>query len=217
MRPTQLTRQEATYLAEKARMYANIASISRSESTENRALSSSVSYQEKLVEAEQASQAWTRLQTSWRSPFEMTVSLISESALPQSAIAALQSAIDGTPAVENQPRGTGAIAIAQTEPQKMALRQNWADLTLHRWANTYDLDRLPWLFSPEEIHSIFRLPLADRSGVWGIPLISDSTPLGECSMTNSAIVSNSRSNSNILDFLAQVNIQITILFHLRNL
>ena len=38
LRPTQLTRQEATYLAEKARMYANIASISRSESTENRAL-----------------------------------------------------------------------------------------------------------------------------------------------------------------------------------
>lgn len=169
LRPTQLTRQEATYLAEQARMYANIASISRSESTENRALSSSVSYQEKLVEAEQASQAWTRLQTSWRSPFEMTVSLISESALPQSAIAALQSAIDGTPLAENQPRGTGAIAIAQTEAQKMAVRQNWADLTLHRWANTYDLDRLPWLFSPEEVHSIFRLPLADRSGVWGLP------------------------------------------------
>jgi DNA helicase HerA-like ATPase len=49
------------------------------------------------------------------------------------------------------------------------VRQNWADLTLHRWANTYDLDRLPWLFSPEEVHSIFRLPIADRQGVWGLP------------------------------------------------
>lgn len=169
LRPAQLTREEAIYIAEQARLYAKIASVNLSESSQTSKQSSSISYQEKLVEAELASQAWTRLQNSWRSPFEMTVSLIADTALPQSVIAAFQAAIDGKPPTENQPRAGGKIAIAQTEAQKMALRQNWVDLALHRWANTYDLDRLPWLFSPEEVHSFFRLPIADRSGVWGLP------------------------------------------------
>ncbi|MEH2114645.1 ATP-binding protein [Nostoc sp.] len=169
LHPTQLTREEASYVAEQARLYANIASISRSESTQNRILSSSVSYQEQLLEAEQASQAWTRLQNSWRNPFEMTISVIAESDLPQSIIAALQTAIDGKPEKENQTAGGGEVIIAQREPQKIAVRQNWVDLTLHRWANIYDLGRLPWLFSPQEVHSVFRLAIADRSGVWGLP------------------------------------------------
>ncbi|MBW4630873.1 MAG: DUF87 domain-containing protein [Iphinoe sp. HA4291-MV1] len=174
LQPTQLTREEATYLAEQARLYANIANVSRGESFQVRSMSSNVQYQEKLVEAEQASQAWTRLQNSWRSPFEMTISIIAESALPQSITAALQSAINGKPPTENQTAGSqtaggGEVQITQTEAQKMAVRQNWVDLTLHRWANTYNLDRLPWLFSPEEVHSVFRLPIADRTGVWGLP------------------------------------------------
>ncbi len=175
LRPTQLTRQETTYIAEQARLYANIASITRTESTQNRVISSSVQYQEKLVEAEQASQAWTRLQSSWRSPFEMTISIISESALPQSVIAAFQTTIDGKPQTENQPRGSGIVTRTQTEIQQIAVHQNWVDLTLHRWGNTYDLDRLPWLFSPEEVHSVFRLPISDRNGVWGLPSAPGAT------------------------------------------
>lgn len=171
LQPTQLTSRESSYLAEQARLYAKVASISRSESSQNRVISSSISYQEKLLEAERAAQAWTQLQTNWRSPFLMTISIAAESELPQSIIAALQSAIDGKPANENatQSSGGGNIAIAQTEAQKMAACQNWVDLTVHRWANSYTLDRLPWLFSPEEVHSLFRLPIADRSGVWGLP------------------------------------------------
>jgi Helicase HerA, central domain len=169
LRPTQLTRQESTYLAEQARLYANITNLTRGESFQMQAMSSNVQYQEKLVEAEQASNSWTRLQNSWRSPFEMTVSIIAESALPQSIIAALQSAVNGKPATENQVSGTGEVEIAQREAQKMAVRQNWVDLTLHRWANTYNLDRLPWLFSPEEVHCLLRLPISDRTGVWGLP------------------------------------------------
>ncbi|TFI53474.1 ATP-binding protein [Mastigocladus laminosus UU774] len=169
LQPTQLTREEATYLAEQARLYANIAQVSRGESFQIRSMSSNVQYQEKLVEAEHASQAWTRLQNSWRSPFEMTISIIAESALPQSIIAGLQSAINGKPPAENQTAGGGEVKITQTEPQKIAVRQNWVDLTLHRWGNSYNLNRLPWLFSPEEVHSVFRLPIADRTGVWGLP------------------------------------------------
>ncbi|MEC4893081.1 MAG: DUF87 domain-containing protein [Oscillatoria sp. PMC 1051.18] len=167
--PTQLTREESAYIANQARLYANIASVSRTESSQNRVLSSSFQYQEKLIEAEAASQAWTKLQTAWRNPFEMTVSIISQSSLPQSVVAALQSAIAGTSPSPSATKAVGEIIIAQSEAQKMALRQNWVDLTLHRWANTYKLDRLPWLFSPEEVHSIFRLAIADRAGVWGLP------------------------------------------------
>ena len=169
LKPTQLNREEATYLAEQARMYANIANVSRSENTQNRIMSSGVTYQEKLIEAEQASQAWTKLQTNWRSPWEMTISVMSASALPQSVIAAFQTAIDGKSPTETQLRGSGEIVIAQTEARKIAACQNWVDLTVHRWANSYDLSRLPWLFSPEEVHSVFRLPIADRNGVWGLP------------------------------------------------
>ena len=170
---TNLTREESAFIAEQARLYANIASISRTEQTQNRVLSNSVQYQEKLVEAEQASQAWAKLSNSWRKPFEMSVSVISQTQLPQSVVSALQTAINDTSTNRQDKSSTnsasGEIVLAQTEAQKIALRQNWADLTLHRWANTYDLDRLPWLFSPEEVHSVFRLPIADRSGVWGLP------------------------------------------------
>lgn len=169
LRPTQLTPDELNYIANQARLYANIASISRTESSQNRILSSSTQYQEKLVEAETASQAWTQLQTAWRAPFEMTVSILADSDLPQSILAALQTAIDGETTSASAPKGGGEIAIARSEAQKIALRQNWADLTLHRWGNTADLARLPWLFSPEEVRSLFRLPIRDRAGTWGLP------------------------------------------------
>ncbi len=171
LKPTQLTPRESSYLAEQARLYANIASISHSESSQNRVISSSVSYEEKLLEAERAARTWTQLQASWRSPFLMTIGIAADSALPQSVIAAFQSSIEGQPTAENpgQSSGGGYIEIAQSEAQKMAARQNWVDLTLHHWANSYTLDRLPWLFSSEEVHSLFRLPIADRSGVWGLP------------------------------------------------
>jgi DNA helicase HerA-like ATPase len=168
LRPTTLTREESSYLAEQSNQYAKIASITRSESSQNRVMSSSTQFQEKLGEAEQAAQAWTKLQSVWQKPFEMTVSIIATTELPQSIVAALQSAINGT-TESDRVAGGGNIVISQAEAQKMAVRQNWADLTLHRWANTYDLDRLPWLFGTTEVHSLFRLPIADRSGVWGLP------------------------------------------------
>ncbi|NJR31645.1 MAG: ATP-binding protein [Chamaesiphon sp. CSU_1_12] len=69
--------------------------------------------------------------------------------------------------------GTGFIVTAQTPAQVMAVNQNWVDLTLHRWANREELgqtlNRVPWLFSPEEVHSLFRLPIAERTGTWGLP------------------------------------------------
>jgi len=169
IRPTRLTPQESEYIARLVDAYARVSSISRSETYQTQVLSSSVSSQEKLTEAEGASQSWHRSQSGWRSPFELTVSIMSESDLPQSVVAALQGSIDGKSEEKTQSRGSGSVIVAQSEAQKMAVRQNWVDLTMHRWANTYDLGRLPWLFSPEEVHSIFRLPIADRNGVWGLP------------------------------------------------
>jgi hypothetical protein len=169
IRPTCLTPQESEYIARLTDAYARIANISRSESSQNKVLSSSVTYQEKLNEAERASQTWQRSQFAWRSPFELTISIMADSELPQSVIAALQGVIDGKPEENVLFRGSGSVVLAQSEAQKMAVRQNWVDLTMHRWANTYDLDRLPWLFSPEEVHCVFRLPIADRNGVWGLP------------------------------------------------
>ena len=169
LRPTQLTPQESTTLAEWARLYANIANISRSDSTQVGSLNTNVTVQDKRGEAEQASQLWTQLQASWRSPFEMTISLMADSDLPQSIVAAMQAAVSGKPSTDAQAPGRGEIIAARSEAQKMASRQNWVDLTLHRWANTHSLDRLPWLFSAEEIHSLWRLPIADRNGVWGLP------------------------------------------------
>jgi DNA helicase HerA-like ATPase len=169
LHPTHLNPQELTYLGQIADGYSKLASISGSESNQNRVLSTSTNFQEKRLEAEQAAQSWNTFKNNLRSPFEMTISLIAESPLPQSAIAALQAAVENQAPDPQQRRGKGTLILAQSEAQKIAVRQNWADLTLHRWANTYDLDRLPWLFSPEEVHSIFRLPIADRQGVWGLP------------------------------------------------
>jgi DNA helicase HerA-like ATPase len=169
LRATELTTTEASYISNQARLYANIASISRQEGNQNRVMSSSMTVQEKLLEADQASQAWTKLQATWRSPFEMTITIMSANSLPESVIAALKASVDGKPANENQQRGKGEIVVATSEVQQMASRQNFVDLTLHRWGNTYDLKRLPWLFSPEEVHSVFRIPIRDRNGTWGLP------------------------------------------------
>ncbi len=173
LKATTLTQRESNYLAEQARLYANIASVSKSTSSQNRVHSQSLQYQEKLVEAEQASEAWKQLRSHWRSPFEMSINILAVSEIPQSLIAALQSEVDANPAQADNRfevrSGGGHIIFAESEAQKIAVRQNWADLTLHRWGNTYNLDRLPWLFSPEEVHCLFRLPIADRHGVWGLP------------------------------------------------
>jgi DNA helicase HerA-like ATPase len=191
---TKLTTEETKLIADQARLYANIASITRSESNQNRVVSSSVSYQEKLLEAEQASQAWTKLQNNLKNPFELTISIISESELPQSIIACLQSAINGNNNQENNQEkitGSGEIILAKTEVQKIIIHQNWLDLTLHRWQNHSNFNRLPWLFNAEEIHSIFRLPIADRNGVWGLPSVKgakDYRRLQEISKTPSDLL-----------------------------
>jgi hypothetical protein len=169
LRPTQLTVEESKYIGQIADGYARIASLTISEGEQNRIVSTNKSVQEKRLEAEQASQTWRQFQQSLRLPFEMVIDVMSESAIPQSITAALQAAVGGKPANESRSSGRGDVIVAKSEAQKMAVRQNWADLTLHRWANSYELGRLPWLYGHEEIHSVFRLPIADRSGVWGLP------------------------------------------------
>jgi DNA helicase HerA-like ATPase len=177
LHPTQLSAAESREIATIADAYGRAASSSQNLSLQIRSISSGDSYQKKLLEAEQAAQVWTQLQRSWRTCFEMTVSIIATTSLPQSIIGAFQSAITGKSPQEkreqNQELGTGFIVTAQTPAQEMAVYQNWVDLTLHRWANREELgqtlNRIPWLFSPEEVHSLFRLPIAERTGTWGLP------------------------------------------------
>jgi hypothetical protein len=179
LRPTYLSVEESRYLGTLADAYAQLASNSRSESDQgSRIVSTNISMQEKRLEAEQASQVWRQFQTSLQSPFEVAIALMSESPLPQSMTAALQAAVSSKTAQESQAGkvvGSGVVTFARTEVQKIAVRQNWVDLTLHRWADTYDLGRLPWLFSADEVHCIFRLPIADRSGTWGLPSAAGAT------------------------------------------
>jgi DNA helicase HerA-like ATPase len=169
LRPTKLTERESKYIGEIANAYSKLASIGVSEGKQNQFFNTTVNISQKRLDAEQAALTWGQFGKGLQSPFELTIDILSESPLPQSAIAALQSAVAGTPSNPSQPRGSGYLVIAQSEAQKMAVRQNWADLTLHRWANTYELGRLPWLYSSEELHSIFRLPISDRNGTWGLP------------------------------------------------
>jgi DNA helicase HerA-like ATPase len=169
LRPTQLTIEESKYIGQIADGYARIASLSISEGEQNKIISTNRSIQEKRLEAEQASQTWRQFQQNLRLSFEMVIDIMSETVIPQSITAALQAAVGGKPTNKSQSSGRGDIVLARSEAQKMAVRQNWADLTLHRWANSYELGRLPWLYGHEEIHSVFRLPIADRSGVWGLP------------------------------------------------
>lgn len=177
LRPTQLTPEESREIAAIADAYGRAASSTQNISLQVRSISSGDSYQKKLLEAEQAAQVWTQLQRSWRTCFEMTVSIIATTPLPQSIIAAFQSAIAGKSPQEkrepNQELGTGVTLTSQTPAQEMAIYQNWVDLTLHRWGNREELgrtlNRIPWLFSPEEVHSLFRLPIAERNGTWGLP------------------------------------------------
>jgi DNA helicase HerA-like ATPase len=168
LRPTRLTPEENAAIAALADDYARMASRSTNDSMQIQGISSSVTYQSNGLEAEQAAQAWQQLNRAWRSPFEMSISLMADGPIPQSVTAALQSAISGEPKIE-LPVGDGNLHLATTGDHKLAVRQSWTDLAIHYWANRQDLGRLPWIFSPDEVHSIFRLPIADRQGVWGLP------------------------------------------------
>jgi DNA helicase HerA-like ATPase len=173
LQSTQFTALETKEITRIADSYGRAASVNRTESNQFRSLNISQQGQQKLLEAEQASLTWSQFLQNGRNCWEMTVSIMSESPLPQSVIASLQSAIEGEKNTDNEERSRGVVVIARTESQKMAAFQNWVDLTRHRWANDEelgrDLNRLPLLFSTEEVHSLFRLPIADRFGVWGLP------------------------------------------------
>lgn len=170
LRPTQLTYDESRSIATLADSYARLASTSQSQNDSGPlGMSSGSSIQNKYLEAEQASKTWTAFQNNLNQAFELTVSIISDSPLPQSVIAALQIAVSGKPSTPELKTGSGTIVFAQSEAQKIAIRQNWVDLALYRWDDRYDLGRIPWLFSPQEVHSVFRLPIADRNGTWGLP------------------------------------------------
>ncbi|NJR31646.1 MAG: hypothetical protein HC778_00650 [Chamaesiphon sp. CSU_1_12] len=86
LHPTQLTAAESREIATIADAYGRAASSSQNLSLQIRSISSGDSYQKKLLEAEQAAQVWTQLQRSWRTCFEMTVSIIATTPLPQSII-----------------------------------------------------------------------------------------------------------------------------------
>lgn len=177
IKPTYLTPDESRYLGGLADSYARLASTSRNEGEQMRMMSSGMSMQNKYLEAENASQTWRQFQTNLQKPFECTIALLSASPIPQSIVSALQSAVSAKSSTPNstQLAGSGNLKVAQSEAQNIAVRQTWADLTLHHWADDYELGRLPWLFGPDELHSIFRLPIADRSGTWGLPSAPGAT------------------------------------------
>lgn len=175
LKSTRLTETETRLISQIANSYAKAASLTRTESQQISTLNLGEQQQQKLLEAEQASQAWTQFLQNTRNCWEMTISVISESPLPQSVMASLQSAIDGRKEKENTEVRQGEIVIPTTEAKKMALYQNWLEMTLYRWGNDeelgVELERLPWLFSADEVHCLFRLPIADSKGVWGLPSV----------------------------------------------
>jgi hypothetical protein len=176
---TRLTPEESRYVGTLVDSYARLASVGRNESEQLRMMSSSSSMQEKRLEAEQAAQIWQQFQGGLQTAFLCSIAVMSESPIPQSLEAALKAAVSGKSSLPAQQHsmGRGKIVVAKSEAQSIAVRQNWSDLTLHRWGDIHDLGRLPWLFGLEELHSVFRLPIADRSGTWGLPSASGATDM----------------------------------------
>ncbi len=176
LKPTKLTSIETKLGAQIANSYSKVASISSNESQQITGLNFGQQKQEKQLEAEQASQAWSEFIQNHRNCWEMTINILSESAIPQSIVAGLQSAISGQSAENRKETAKGQIIFPSTEAQKMGFYQNLVDLKLYRWGNSEplsaDLERLPWLFSDQEVHCLWRLPIADNSGVWGLPSVA---------------------------------------------
>ncbi|MEB3231772.1 MAG: DUF87 domain-containing protein [Leptolyngbyaceae bacterium] len=173
LRPTYLSIEEKRQIAQSADAFASIATKDISDQS-GQFITRSEGKQFKLFEAAEASEAWQQFYRSLQTPFEANICLISEGVIPQSITSALQSAIKGDND-SNISAGSGELSLATTEAQKIAVRQGWTDLCIHRWRDQYDLGRLPWLFSPEEVHSVFRLPIATRQGVWGLPSAPGAT------------------------------------------
>jgi hypothetical protein len=173
---TFLTDDEANLAVHLANAYGEMANTSESKGFQVTNTTISHQSQKPRLSADQAFQSWAYLSRALTNPFEMTIGILSETPVPFSIVAALKAAIapkSGGSSHSQLIGGSGEIVKAETEAQRQQGYAVWQNLTVDHLPyprlEFRKLLRLPHLFAAEEVHCVFRLPIADRRGTWGLP------------------------------------------------
>jgi hypothetical protein len=171
--PTSLTGDERNLLANEVRRLGELKQ--RSVQSSVQAVGYGVTVQKVLAEAELAENTLRDLSMSLRQSFEMTVTVASKQRLSMGVLRALTAEAtrqdtEGASKTLLGPRAV--IATPHSINEKLVALRNLIDLNTNHWGSQLapaGLERVPRLFSSAEAHAVFRLPIPDDEGVYGIP------------------------------------------------
>lgn len=183
LRPAALNDDERALLAGEVRRLSDIKQ--RSVQTGVTAASYSVTVQKTLAEAELAEAATRELSAALRQCFEMTVSVAAPAALSAGVLRALTADAvredNAKPVSEQNLAPRAYIAHPQNLGERIAAFKNLFEVGTVGWGGSLapaGLERLSRLFPLAQAHALFRLPIPDEEGVYGLPSSAFSQAIG---------------------------------------
>lgn len=183
LRPAALSDDERALLAGEVRRLGDIKQ--RSVQTGVAAASYSVTVQKTLAEAELAEAATRELSVALRQCFEMTISVAAPAALSAGVLRALTADAvredEAKPVGEQKLAPRAYIAHPQNLGERIAAFKNLFEAETAGWGGSLapaGLERLSRLFPIVQAHALFRLPIPDEEGVYGLPSSAFSQAIG---------------------------------------
>lgn len=172
LRPAALSDDERALIAGEMRRLGEIKQ--RSVQTGVSAIGYNVTVQKTLVEAELAEAAYREMGAALRQAFEMTVVAGAPEQISAGVLRALTAEAvrqDETP-TESTLTPRAYVAHPQNLGERIAAFKNLFEAGTEGWGVSLapaGLERLPRLFPVAEAHALFRLPIPDEEGVYGLP------------------------------------------------
>lgn len=173
LRPAALSDDERALLAGEMRRLGELKQ--RSVQTGVQAASYSVTVQKTLAEAELAEATYRELSGALRQAFEMTVIASAPEQISTGVLRALvaEAARNDEPSAnDGQLAPRAFIAHPQNLGERIAAFKNLFEVETASWGTTLapaGLERLPRLFPAAQAHALFRLPIPDEEGIYGLP------------------------------------------------
>lgn len=172
--PTRLKNEERTMLATEARRFGELKQ--RSVQTSVQSIGYGVTVQKLLGEADIAESTYLRLASSLSHAFEMTCVVAAEKSISDGILRCLAAEAVREDVREQTDRQTLAPRAVVARPanlgERLAAFKNLLELRTDFWGGQLApqaLERLSKIFATRQVHSLFRLPIPDEDGVYGIP------------------------------------------------
>jgi hypothetical protein len=179
LRPTALSEDERALLAGEIKRLSDLKQ--RAVQTGVQAVSYSVTVQKQQAEAELAEAAYRELAASLRRCFEMVVLVGAPERVAGGVLRALVAEAAHPDGAESCLTPRAFAAHPERAGERVAAFKNLFEVGTDTWGTSLapaGLERLPRLFPVAEAHALFRLPVADEEGVYGLPASAFGQALG---------------------------------------